>query len=101
MTYYRSEFPAASVLPKMHILEMHVEPWLRKWKVGLGIMGEQGAESIHAAINTITPAYVNIHDKVQRLKCVIDEHHRQVCPVLQECVPTGTKRGPYKKKRKL
>ena len=52
----------------MHMLEMHVVPWLKRWGVGLEIMGEQGAESIHAAINNITPAYLNIPDKVKRLK---------------------------------
>lgn len=32
----------------MHMLEEHVVPWLRMWHVGFGLMGEQGAESIHA-----------------------------------------------------
>ena len=44
MECYRDSYPTASVLPKMHILEEHVVPWLRMWHVGLG---EQGAESIH------------------------------------------------------
>ena len=92
MTFYRAEFPQATVLPKMHMLEMHVVPWLRRWGVGLGMMGEQGAESIHAAINCITPAYLNIPDRVKRLQCVIMEHHRQVCPTLNKCVPLVKKR---------
>ena len=27
--------------------------WLEKWGVGLGLMGEQGAESIHTSTNQI------------------------------------------------
>ena len=44
MGYYRLTFPQATVLPKMHILEDHVVPWIRRWRVGFGFMGEQGAE---------------------------------------------------------
>ncbi len=76
----------------MHFLEMHVGEWLRKYRVGFGLMGEQGAESIHAAINFIKPAYTNIPNEVQRVKCVLTEHHRQVCPVLNQCRPVIKKR---------
>jgi hypothetical protein len=48
MTFYRTTFPHASVLPKMHMLEL-VIPWLRSYGVGFGLMGVQGAESINAA----------------------------------------------------
>lgn len=92
MKFYRENFPDATILPKMHILEQHVVPWIKKWGVGLGLMGEQGAESIHAAVNSITPAYVNIPDRVQRLKCILQEHHRQVCPFLANCKPIPKKR---------
>ncbi len=47
MTFYRETFPHASVL---HTLEEHIVDLVG---VGLGLMGEQGAESIHASINTI------------------------------------------------
>lgn len=58
-------------------------------------MGEQGAESVHAAINNIKRAYTNIPDRVKRLKCILDEHHSgQVCPILPHEVLE-------KKKRKL
>jgi hypothetical protein len=94
MTFYRTAFPQASVLPKMHMLEAHVIPWLRSYGVGLGLMGEQGAESIHAAINGIKKAYSNIPDRVSQLQCILREHHRQVCPTLAI-------QKPQIKKRKL
>ena len=53
MTFYRDTFPDATVIPKMHFLEEHTVHWLRKWGVGFGLMGEQGAESIHAYFNSL------------------------------------------------
>ena len=48
MAFYRENFPWATVLPKMHILEDHTIQWLMRHHLGAGLMGEQGAESIHA-----------------------------------------------------
>ena len=36
LTYYRREFPSASVTPKLHMLEEHVVPWVKQWKMGFG-----------------------------------------------------------------
>ena len=38
----------------MHMLEEHVVSWIQKWGVGFGLMGEQGAESIHAHFNSLS-----------------------------------------------
>lgn len=46
MAFYRQTFPTATILPKMHILEDHVIPWMQRWHIGARLMGEQGAESI-------------------------------------------------------
>ena len=71
MAMYRDTFPAATVTPKFHMLEDHVVPFLRLWRVGFGFHGEQGAESLHATFNKITRSYLAIPDRVQRLKCVL------------------------------
>ena len=63
MAFYRANFTESTVTPKLHMLEEHVIPWLRQWRIGFGFMGEQGAESVHAAINHITPSYLNIPDE--------------------------------------
>lgn len=94
MAFYRETFPEATVLPKMHMMEVHVVPWLKQYRVWLGLMGEQGAESVHAAVNSIKKVYTNIPDKVSQLKCILLEHHRQVCPTL-------VKQQPEIKRRKL
>jgi len=58
MVYYRSTFP---VLPKMHLLESHVVPWIRKWNLGFGTMGE----SVHASFNRIERSFASmIHNRV-------------------------------------
>ena len=95
MTYYRLTFPHSSVLPKMHILEAHVVPWLRKWKVGFGMMGEQGLESIHAYFNSLSRTYQNIPNKVERLKAMMREHLLHSEPGLVEAQP------PTKRRKKV
>ena len=62
-------------------------PWMRKWQCGLGIMGEQGAESIHARFNSLRRTYMNIVNDTQRLKCMLKEHHLQVSPYTKEHKP--------------
>ena len=42
MHYWRSTWPKETVTPKMHILEEHMVPFLKKWKLGCGFYGEQG-----------------------------------------------------------
>ena len=53
MKCYRETIPQSTVLPKMHILEEHTVNWIKEWKLAAGLMGEQGAESIHAHFNQL------------------------------------------------
>ena len=80
MASYRSMFPWATVLPKMHFLEEHVVPWLRRWHVGFGLMGEQGAESIHAYFNSLKRTYQGVPDRVKRLNQMMREHLLHIAP---------------------
>ena len=72
--FYRGAFPKSSITPKMHMLEDHVLPFLQKWRVGFGLLGEQGAESIHTTFNHLNRVYAN---KVKRLHHITVEHHRK------------------------
>ena len=94
MTFYRRTFPESTVLPKMHFLEDHVVPWLKKWKIGFGLMGEQGAESIHTYFNSLGRTYQSIPDPVKRLEHTMQEH-------LLHIVPANVDARPAIKKRKL
>ena len=80
MTYYRENFPNASVTPKMHLLERHTVKQVSKWKFGMGLLGEQGAESIHSNFNDIERAYLGIPNKKDRLLRVTQEHHLRIDP---------------------
>ena len=48
-------------LPKMHLLEDHMEEWLGRYYLGVGLMGEQGVESIH---HHLEERYLKISNKV-------------------------------------
>lgn len=81
MDFYRDAFPKATILPKLHMLEEHMIPFLKKWRLRMGVLGEQGAKSIHARFNNIKQSYSSMPNPVQRLECVMAEHiMRQVCP---------------------
>ena len=82
MLYYReqfllAQFPHATVLPKMHMLEEHAVPWLKKWHVGFGLLGEQGVESIHKHFNTLGKTHSNISEEVSYL---LQEHYLHIAP---------------------
>lgn len=49
-------FPHMTITPKMHILTRHVPEFARKYKT-VGLMSEQGLESLHAECNSITRLY--------------------------------------------
>ena len=92
MAYYRTNFSDATVLPKMHILEDHVIPLLRTNRIGSGLMGEQGAESIHAKIAELEAWFSGVVNPLQRLKYVLNEHNIQATPTLNSLRPPLLKR---------
>lgn len=96
MAYYREEFPAATVLPKMHMLEEHVVPWLKKWGVGFGLLGEQGIESIHAHFNSLGRTYRSIPEEVTRLRQLMKEHLLHIAPDNISATPTVKRRRTRK-----
>ena len=93
LEYYRANFPSATILPKMHLLEDHMVQWLRRWHLGAGLMGEQGAESIHSHLKRLEATYSTIPNKVDRLKYIFNMYNLEVAPSLQ------TLRPPIKRKK--
>ena len=93
--FYKESFPEATVTPKFHMLEKHVVTWLRAWPgVGFGLMGEQGAESIHAYFNSLKRTYQTIPNSVDRLHCIMKERYIHVAPADIAALP------PIKKRKK-
>ena len=95
MDAFRESFPKATVPVKMHLLEDHTVPWLQKWHVGFGLLGEQGAESIHAKFNALHRTYASIHEKLQHYQCVMKEHLMSIAPQNVAALPVKTKKPKY------
>ena len=79
---------------KMHILEDHMLEWATTYQAGCGLMGEQGAESIHAKFNTLKRTYSGVRNPIAQLKSILQEHYLNISPHLSAAVP------PPEKKRK-
>lgn len=94
LTYYKETFPQSTVFPKLHILEVHTVPWIRKWGAAFGLMGEQGAEGIHKWFNEQKLVYSSLADGLQKLHCIMKEHFIHVSP-------TNIDQQPPIKRRKL
>jgi hypothetical protein len=62
------------------MMERHLASQIRQWRFGMGLMGEQGAESIHTTFNTIERCYSSIANKKERLLRVTQEHHLRIEP---------------------
>ena len=83
MKYFRENWPNASITPKLHMLEYHALPFIRKWGVGLGTYGEQGGESIHAEINRMKSTYCHMKG-LRRLKSIMNEHFIKNNPTVKK-----------------
>ena len=92
MDFYRKTFPSETITPKMHMLEEHVLPFIKKWKIGLGMYGEQGGESIHPEFNELRRIYSSVPSNKDRVKFMMEQHHMKVRPVAQKIVPAIKKR---------
>ena len=51
--------------------------FIAEWRVEIGMLGELGAESIHISFNQLARTMTN---SVERLKSMMAEHYRQICP---------------------
>ena len=60
MAFFRDTFSTATVPIKMHLMEDHAIQWAAAYHVGYGLLGEQGAESIHATSTRLSLAFVSI-----------------------------------------
>ena len=100
MKHYRESFPDATACPPENALHggAHGPMAKAKPRVGFGLMGEQGAESIHANFNSIERSYKSIPNKVEQLCCVMHIHHLCTAPVNVALQPPAKR---YKKKEEV
>ena len=92
MEFFRTNFPKGTITIKMHMVEDHAVHWARSSHVGFGLLGEQGAESIHAKFNNLARAYSVIKGKVHQLKCIVAEHLVSIAPHNVAAIPPPKKR---------
>ena len=71
---YRILSPLQPVFPKLHYLEDHVVPFIRKWRAGPGLLGEHGGESVHGQFNNLSRRYAAIPDAVPGLEQMLKLH---------------------------
>ncbi|XP_070544697.1 uncharacterized protein [Ptychodera flava] len=96
MAFYREEFPSARVSPKMHILEDHTVPWIRRWGFGCGFHGEQGGEHVHSDLNNIRYNIRGLRDDLEIARCLMKEHWTQVSPLTQKYKPETVRKSTKK-----
>ena len=87
MAIFRSAFQDVAVIPKQHILEMHCVPWIKKYKFGLGLLGEQGGELIHSSVAQLNRRSRAIRNAKARLKLIMQTQHLQCTPELLSLEP--------------
>ena len=74
-----------NVTPKLHLLEDHIVLCIRRFGVGLGLLGEQGGEGLHHEMNIVLGKLMNIPNDLDRLKKAVENH----------CVATLPKHLPH------
>ena len=88
-------FPGENIPTKMHhMLEDHAVDWIRSNQhIGFGLMGEQGAESIHARFNHLYQTYCTVSSStshpVEKLKYIMKEHLLSISPTLPYFLPSN------------
>ena len=73
-------------------MEDHVIPWLRRFHIGAGLMGEQGAESIHARIMKLERDFRGIKDELDSLRYIVTEQSLYTAPSLSALRPPVKRR---------
>ncbi|CAH1793318.1 unnamed protein product, partial [Owenia fusiformis] len=64
---FRKLFPYESNPLKFHFIEDHLEPFIRKMKCGLGVLGEQGIEGLHKQFNELGVRFRRTKNTLSRL----------------------------------
>ena len=92
MEFFRTNFPEGTIPIKMLMVEDHAVQWARSTHVGFGLLGEQGAKSIHAKFNNLARANSAIQGKVHQIKCIVAEHLVSNAPHIVAAIPPPKKR---------
>ncbi|XP_070178247.1 uncharacterized protein [Littorina saxatilis] len=86
MHYYRTHFTESTVIPKQHLLESHCVDFMRLWKFGLALHGEQGGEETHSFVNTLKGRVLGINNDEDKIRVLMKEQLTIVSPLLRTAV---------------
>ena len=75
------------MFPKLHFLEDHCFEWIEMYKVGMGLLSEQGTEQLHKSIRNLEIQSCGIVNERQRLLTVMNKHLAEVCPEILMMIP--------------
>lgn len=73
-------------------MEDHIVPFVKKWKVGPGMMGEHGGESIHHLFNELKQRYANMPNAATRCYHTLKRHLIETNPSLPSAPEPAQKR---------
>ena len=76
-----------NITPKLHLLERHVVAQMRHFGTGLGLIGEHGAESIHAEFNSLAATFDAVPKELDRLAVIVKQHCISALPLHLAQVP--------------
>ena len=82
-----------NVTPKLHLLEDYVVETMQRRRCGLSLLGEQGGEAIHHALNELTVRHEATTEPTERLLAVLKAH-------LLTTIPRAAGLRPQIKKRR-
>ena len=78
--------------PKLHMLEHHIIPWMKRYGFGMALFGEQGGESCHRQLKFYMNRMMFIPNNVKRLTAVMREHIVSTHPQTNLHIPRPKKR---------
>ena len=83
-----------NITPKLHLVEHHVVSSIRRFGVSLGLLGEQGGESIHAEFNLLETTFSSVVGELEKLKMVVNckQHLLTTLPKQLATVPEARRR---------
>ena len=76
----------------MLILEMHCIPFIERTGFGLGLLGEQGGEQLHAALAPMERRTAGMRHKSQQLKSTLEAHRLNNSSELRSVLPNIKRR---------
>ena len=82
-----------NISPKLHLLEEHAITQMKRFRVGLGLLSEQGLEAIHAEFNRLSRRFAGIGNSDEKMLAIIRQHtsaiilkyHNENVSMSEEC----------------